>query len=97
MTLAKTVTKMWPTENEVGINLILTDSERPDLGEGAQVVVSKTFKGNIPANADMTDEVQLQIVKKAQAEIDNYKKLKAKYDKAAYQTKVNQIDNNLTL
>lgn len=97
MALEKTVTKMWPTENEVGINLTLTDNDRPDLGEGVQVVRNRTFKANIPTDADMSDEVQQELGKKAQATIDNYKKLRAKYDKPAYGTKVTQISNNLTL
>lgn len=38
MALAKTLTKMFPTDNEIGIHLILTDDDRLDLGAGEQVV-----------------------------------------------------------
>lgn len=97
MALAKTVTKMFPTDNHIGIILILTDDDRSDLGEGAQEVVRKTIKRNVPTNADMSDKVQREIGLEAQRAIDDYKKLKAIYDKPIYQNKVNQIDNNLTL
>ena len=97
MTLAKTVTKMWPTEDLIGIHLVLTDDDRPDLGAGAQVVVNEIFQANIPIGADMTLEVQQDVGGQAQAAIDKYKKLKAYYDKPAYQIKVTQIDNNLIL
>lgn len=97
MAMAKTLTKMFPTENEIGIVLVLTDDDRPDLGTGARVVISETFKRNIPANADMTDKIQQELGLEAQAAIDRYKKLRAYYDKPAYGTKVNQINNNLNL
>jgi len=97
MTLAATVTKMWPTEDLVGIHLVLTDDDRPDLGTGAQEVVNETFQANVPIGADMTLETQQELGGQAQAAIDLYKKLKAYYMKPAYQTKVTQIGNNLTL
>lgn len=97
MALAKTLTRMWPTENEIGINLVLTDDDRPDLGAGAQVVVSKTFKADVPIDIDMTNDVQQDLGERAQRAINSYKALKVIYDKPVYQTKVNQINNNLTL
>ena len=97
MTLAATVTRMWPTEDLVGIHLVLTDDDRPDLGTGAQVVINQTFQANVPIGADMALEVQQELGGQAQAAIDFYKKLKAYYMKPAYQTKVTQIGNNLTL
>lgn len=97
MALAKTLTRIFPTENEIGIHLILTDNDRQDLGTGEQVVISETFKRNIPTNADMSNEVQMELGKEVQAAIDHYKKLRDFYVKPVYQTKVTQIDNNLTL
>ena len=97
MTLAATVTKMWPTEDLVGIHLVLTDDDRLDLGAGAQVVINQTFQANVPIGADMALEVQQELGGQAQAAIDKYKRLRAIYVKPAYQTKVTQIDNNLTL
>jgi len=97
MALTKTVTRMFPTENTIGIHLVLTDSERPDLGEGAQEVVNETFTANIPSDADMSDDVQIDLGHQAQKAINDYKKLATYYAKPAYQTKVTQIDNNLTL
>lgn len=63
------------------------------------MVINETFTKNIPADADMSDKVQqsLALGEEAQAAIDNYKKLRAIYDKPVYQTKVTQIDNNLIL
>jgi len=95
--LDKTVTRIFPTDNEIGIHLVLTDDERPDLGEGAQVVVNETFTRNIPTAINMTDKVRDELGLEAQAEINHYKRLREIYDKPLYQTKVNQIKNNLTV
>jgi hypothetical protein len=46
MALAATLTKMFPTENKVGIHLVLTDNDRDDLepiGPGVKTVLTKTF------------------------------------------------------
>ena len=97
MALAATLTKMWPTEDHVGIHLVLTDNDRPDLGEGIQEVVNQIFKVNVPIDADITFKAQQELGGQAQAAIDKYKRLRAIYVKPAYQTKVTQIDNALTL
>lgn len=97
MSLAKTVTKMFPTPNTLGINLIVTDDDRPDLGPGERVVISKTISRNHVKSQDMPVKIATEIGKEAQALIDNYKSLRSDYDKEAYQTKVTQIDNALTL
>jgi len=95
--LSKTVTKMFPTQNTVGFHLIITDDERPDLGSGSQVVINSTFSANIPTSADMTVAVQTELGNQAQAEINDYKALRARYDIPAYQTKVDQINNALEI
>ena len=97
MALAKTVTKMFPTENRVGINLVLTDDDRPDLGTGAQVVINKTIQRQYIAGQGMANKVRDEIGLEAQGLIDRYKTLKARFDNSTYGTKVNQINNALTL
>ncbi len=88
---------MFPTENLIGIHLVLTDADRPDLGEGPQVVISEDFSANTPADAEMSDSVEQELGEQAQKAIDRYRKLALFYAKPAYQTKVTQIDNNLQL
>jgi len=95
--LSKTVTKMWPDGNYVGLNLIVTDDDRPDLGPGAQVVINKVVKRQYVKGQDMTNEVRDEIGNEAQDLINKYKSLKAKYDNPIYGQKVSQIDGALTL
>lgn len=97
MALTKTVTKMFPTPNTIGINLVVTDDDRPDLGAGAQVVISTTIARNYVKGQDMPNKVRDEIGWEAQTLIDEYKDLRADYDKPAYGTKVGQIDGGLTL
>lgn len=97
MSLAKTVTKMFPTPNTLGINLIVTDDDRPDLGPGERVVINKTISRNYVKGQDMPVKIATEIGNEAQTLINSYKNLKSDYDKEAYQTKVTQIDNALTL
>lgn len=96
MSLTKTIIKMWPTENEMGIHLVITDNDRSDLGEGEQEVIKKTFSRNVP-KGNMANKVRDELGLEAQAEINRYKVLRARYDNPIYQTKVTQIDNNLKL
>ena len=96
MALAKTVTKMFPMDNEIGIILILTDDDRPDLGEGVQVVVKKTFKRNVDVKNVMLDAVQKELEKDAQKAIDDYKAIRARYD-TVYGDKISKIDTALKL
>jgi len=95
--LTKTVTKMFPTPDTVGIRLVLKDDNRPDLGPGEQVVIDQTFSNNFNAGSGMANEVRDEIFRAAQEAIDNYKKCSAIYAAASYQTAVTQIDNALTL
>lgn len=97
MALAKTVSKMFPTPNTIGINLIVTDDDRPDLGAGTQVVINKIISRNYVKGQDLPNKLRDEIGAEAQTLIDNYKDLRADYDKSAYGTKVTQIDNALTL
>lgn len=97
MALAKTVTRMFPTENLIGINFTLTNDDRPDLGAGAQVVIGKVISRNYIKGQDIPNELRDSMGKEVQALIDKYKDLRVDYDKPAYQTKVNQINGALTL
>lgn len=101
MALAKTVTKVFPTESRcsqtVGIRLVLTDDDRPDLGAGTHVVVDEPFTtvretGTPPNTKDKT-----KIGQEAQAAIDKYKRCKSAFDSAAYETARTQIDGGLEL
>ncbi len=94
--LAKTVTKMFPTESTVGFHLILTDDDRPVLGAGVQVVLSKTYSASVPPG-EMANDVRDKLGAQAQKDIDAYKALRARYDSPTYDTKVAQIDGALQL
>lgn len=99
--LAKTVTKVFPTESRgsqtVGIRLVLTDDDRPDLGTGTYVVIDEPFttvrEPGTPPNA----KDKQVIGQKAQAAIDKYKRCKSAFESAAYETARSQIDGGLTL
>lgn len=94
--LTKTVTKIFPTANEVGFRLILKDDDRPDLADPNGVVIDKVYKANVPPG-DMANTVRDELGAQAQRDIDAYKALRARYDSAAYDIKVAQIDGALTL
>lgn len=97
MALAKTGKKMWPDENNIGMILEVTDDDRPDLGSGAQVVISTTIKRQFIIGEDMTNEVRDSIGEEAQTLINNYKAQRNMYDKPTYQTKIDQIVGALIL
>jgi hypothetical protein len=101
MALAKDVTKMFPTKSDsegdlVGINLVITDDDRPDLGAGAQEVISTTITRQFESGG-MTNPIATEIGEEAQELINEYKALRSKYDNATYDSKVAQIDGALTL
>lgn len=89
MALVKTVTKVFPTENTVGLHLELKDDNI--------VVIDKDFIENYAPGVGVTNDIRDEIGKKMQAAINNYKMLKNRFDTAAYETVRTQIDNNLTL
>lgn len=97
MALANNSSRLWPDENWVGLNLLITDDERPDLGTGAQPVISKTIKRQYVAGQDISNEVRDEIGNEAQALIDKYKSLKQRYDNPVYTQKIDQIIGALTL
>lgn len=97
MTLANNSSRMWPSANWVGIKVVITDDDRPDLGAGEQVVVSQTVSRQYVKGQDMTNAVRDEIGNEAQKLIDDYKALRARYDNSVYVSKTNQIIGALTL
>ena len=100
MALVATLTKMFPTENRVGIKLILTDNDRDDLepvGPGVKVVLTQTFSGQYVTGQDMANKVRDEIGRQAQEAIDKYKRLRAIFVNSVYDTKVAQIQGALNV
>ena len=89
MALTKTVTKVFPTENTVGLHLELKDDD--------VVVIDQDFTRDYSPAAGIANEIRDSIGNEMQAAIDNYKKLKNRFDAVAYDTIRTQIDNALTL
>jgi hypothetical protein len=89
MALTKTVTKVFPTTNTVGMHLKLEDD--------SVVVIDRDFTENFTKGQGATNEVKTSIGKQMQAAIDEYKTNKTLYNSAAYETARTQISNGLTL
>ncbi len=88
---------MWPDENWVGLNVVITDDERPDLGLGAQVVINQVVKRQYVKGQDITNDVRDAIGEEAQKLINDYKTLRTKYKNQVYIDKTDQIIGALTL
>lgn len=100
MALANNSSRMWPDENWVGLNVVITDDDRPDLeplGPGAKVVINQVVKRQYVKGQDMANEVRDEIGIEAQGLIDKYKTLRNSYENAIYKTKTDQIIGALTL
>lgn len=98
MTLTATVTKMFPTENKVGIHLVLKDDDRDDLepiGAGVKTVLTQTFSEQYIAGQDVSNKVRDELGKQVQEAIDKYKRLRARFVNSVYDTKVAQIQGAL--
>lgn len=89
MALTKTVTKMFPTENTVGLHLKLEDD--------GVTVIDQDFSEQFVSGEDIPNEVRDKIGSRMQEAIDKYKALKARFDSAKYETVRTQVDNALTL
>ena len=89
MDLTKTVTKVFPTENEVGLHLKLQDD--------GITVIDDDFIENFAVGESIPNEVRDSIGHRMQAAINKYKKLKSRFDAAVYETVRTQIDSNLIL
>ena len=101
MALAKEVTKVFPVESRgsqtVGIHLVLTDDDRPDLGSGTHVVVDESFTMDRAVGTVPDADDKKTIGENAQEAIDRYKRCAAAFDSAAYEAARLQIDEGLTL
>ena len=101
MALTKTVTKVFPTESRgsqtIGIRLVLTDDDRPDLGSGTHVVIDETFTVVRAIGTAPDTESKTIIGAAAQEAINVYKRCRAAFESAAYETARAQIDGGLTL
>lgn len=97
MTLANNSSRMWPDENWVGLNVMITDDDRLDLGAGAQVIINQVVKRQYVKGQDMTNDVRDAIGVDAQKLITDYKALRAKYDNSTYVSKTDQIIGALVL
>lgn len=98
MTLsAANSTKMWPDENHVGMNLVVTDDDRPDLGAGTHAVIEQTITRQYVKGVDMSIDTATSIGEEAQALIDKYVAERDLYLKAIYQTRITQIIGALSL
>jgi hypothetical protein len=89
MALTKVVTKMFPTENTVGLHL--------ELKDGVDVVISRNFSRQFSPGTGVTNQIRDAIGADMQAAIDEYKRKKTIFDTAAYETVRTQVDNALTL
>ena len=87
--LTRTVTKVFPTENTVGLHLELKDDD--------EVVIDQDFTRGYSPEAGIVNEIRDSIGNEMQVAIDKYKKLKSRFDAPAYETVRTQIDNALTL
>lgn len=87
--LTKTVTKMFPTANTVGLHLKLEDD--------GVTVIDQDFAENYSVGQDIPNKVRDKIGGRMQRAINKYKALKARFDNPKYETVRTQVDNNLTL
>ena len=93
MALTKTITKIMPTMSQIGVHLKLTDDAHP-ITAGTVVVIDEDVTDNYSIETGPTTENRAEVAKKVQAEIDNYKKLKAMYSDSKYSNAVTWIDQN---
>ena len=92
--LSKTVTKVFPDANHVGLHLKLVDDTR-DPAE--QTVIDKDYMHQWASGTDVPDEVKQEIGARMQVDIDAYKALSARYNAVAYDTAVSQVEAGLIL
>lgn len=94
MALTKTVTKVFPTPNHVGLHLKLVDDSRDPAD---QIVIDKDYMEQWASGTDVPDEVKQRIGKRTQTDTDAYKALKARFDAPAYDTAAQQGEDGLVL
>ncbi len=89
MALTKTVTRVFPDANHVGLHLELKNDD--------VVVIDKDYMEQWASGTDVPNEVKQRIGARMQADIDEYKALLARYNAAAYDTAVSQVEAGLTV
>ncbi|MGD8787710.1 MAG: hypothetical protein PVJ60_09820 [Phycisphaerales bacterium] len=89
MALTKTVTKVFPTDNMVGMHLELKDD--------GVVVIDRDFMENFTKGEGATNAVRDSIGLQMQKAIDEYKEAKTIFSSSKYETVRQQIDSNLQL
>lgn len=94
MALTKTITKIMPTKNQIGVHLKLEDNEHPIIA-GTVVVVDEDFTDNY--SDEPTVQNRAEIARKVQAKIDEYKRNKAIYLNSKYTNAVSWIKDNTTV
>ena len=92
--LSKTVTKVFPDANHVGLHLKLVDDTR-DPAE--QTVIDKDYMHQWASGTDVPNEVKVELGKLMQADIDTYKALAVRYNAAAYDAAASQVEDGLNL
>lgn len=94
MALTKTVTKMFPTPNHVGLHLKLVDDSRE---AGEQTVIDKDYMEQWASGTNVPNEVKQRIGGRMQADIDAYKALVARFNHDDYNTAASQVEAGLVL
>jgi hypothetical protein len=94
MALEKTISKVFPTESQLSVRLVLTDDDRADLGAGAQTVIDEIVSENY---STLSAEVRNELGRKVQKLINDYKSNRTTFTGAAYNTIVNWIDTNVSV
>lgn len=93
MALTKTITKIMPTKNQIGVHLKLEDDAHPDpLQTGNIVVIDEDITDNF--SGDPTVDNRAEIARKVQRRVNEYKVNKAMYLKAVYTNAVTWIGAN---
>ncbi len=89
MALTKTVTRVFPTANHVGLHLELKDD--------GVVVIDKDYMHQWASDTDVPNDVKQAIGARMQVDIDAYKALATRYNAAAYDTAASQVEAGLVL
>ena len=91
MALAKTVTKIMPTKNQIGVHLKLEDDDHP-ITEGMVVVIYEDITDNY--SDEPTVDNRAEIAKRVQKKIDEYKSNKEMYLNPKYTNAVTWVSDN---
>lgn len=87
--LTKTVIKLFPTPNKIGMRLVIKDDDIE--------VFNKTYWEQFSPGDGATNKIKQEIGRDMQADINEYKKLKDVYDSNAFDTAVTQVETGLVI